>query len=82
MKISGVRVTKDLLIKKKAVRALLKAWAHCKDGLKELSIVMPRSLVESRSLTEIPFSESVRERAGAEPIEIGMQQINQSAEMF
>ncbi len=30
----------------------------------------PRSLVESRSLIEMPFSDSVRERAGAEPIEM------------
>ncbi len=52
MKISGVRVTKDLLIKNKAARALLKARAQCRDGLNELSIVMPRSLVESRSLIE------------------------------
>ncbi len=38
-------------------------------GLKKLSMVMPRSLVESRSLIEMPFSESVRERTGAKPIE-------------
>ncbi len=70
MKISGLRVTKDVLIKNKAVRALLKAGAQCIDGLKELLIVMPRSLVESRSLIEMPLSENVSGRVGAEPIEM------------
>ncbi len=40
------------------------------DGLKELSIVMPRSEVESRSLIEMPLPESIRGRVGAEPIEM------------
>ncbi len=70
MKISGVRVTKDLLIKNKAARALLKAGAQCRDGFNELSIVVPISLVESSSWIEMPFSDSVRERAGAEPTEM------------
>ncbi len=48
MKISGVRVTEDLLIKNKAARALLKSQTQCKGGLKELPIVMPRFLVEPR----------------------------------
>ncbi len=48
MKISGVRVTNDRLIKNRAARTLLKARVQCVDGLKELSIVMSRFLVESK----------------------------------
>ncbi len=70
MKISVVRVTNDHLIKNRAARALLKARAQCINGLKELLTVMPRSLVETRSLIEMSSSEGVRGRVGAEPIEM------------
>ncbi len=50
MKIYGGRVKIEHLIKNRSARALSEAGAQCIDGLRELSIVMPRSLVESRSL--------------------------------
>ncbi len=65
MNMSGVRVTKDLLIEKRAERAFLKACAQWIDGLNVLSIVKPRSLVESRSFIEAPSSDSVKGRVGA-----------------
>ncbi len=62
-----MRVTNGHFIKNRAARALLKARAQCKDGLKELFIVMPRSLVESRNLIKTPLSEFVEGQVGAEP---------------
>ncbi len=47
---SGVRVTKELLIKKRADRAFLKACTQLIGSSNVFSIVKPRSLVESRSL--------------------------------
>ncbi len=70
MNMSGVRLTKDLFIKKRAERAFLRACAQNVDGLNVFSIVKPRSLVESRSCMEAPLSDSVNVRVGAEPIEI------------
>ncbi len=70
MKLSCVSEMNDRLIKNRAVRALLEAWAQCIDGLKELSIVTPVSLVESRSLIEMSLSESARGRVGVESIEM------------
>ncbi len=67
---SGVKVTKDLLIKKRAERAFLKACAQLIDGLNVLAIIKPKSLVESRSFMEAPLSDSVNGQVGAEPIEI------------
>ncbi len=67
MKMSGVRVTKDLLVKKRAERDFLKACAQLIDGLNVLPIIKPRSLVESISFMEAPLSDRVRGRIGAEP---------------
>ncbi len=65
-----MRVTNNRLINNMAARALLKARAQYVDSLKGLSIVAPRCLVESRSLIEMPLSESVMGRVGAETIEM------------
>ncbi len=67
---SGVRVTKNLLVKKRVERAFLKACAKGIDSLNVLSIVKPRSLVVSRRFTEAPLSGLVNGRVGAEPIGI------------
>ncbi len=58
----------DRPIKNRVARALFKARSKCTDGLKELSIEMSSSLVESRSLIEMPLSESFSGRVGAEQI--------------